>query len=549
MDYNILRMRFHLKKYLKLIIALTISSSAIGQSTEQMDSLYHELAFAKTDIEKANLLNRLSRLSVIRSREKSEEYAKEALRLSEKNSYHKGSAKAYDNIGHNYYYWEEDLAKASEFYYKALVIREDINDQVGIATTYNNLGNIKLLQGDYEKAEEYYIKNIEINKKHHSKESIYSYSNLAAIYVNKQKYRQALLLTDSSIEIQNKTDVDLAMSIDYTRKGNIYKRLQIDDSALLWYIKGLDLREKIQDSSGIVYIKNMIAELLIQKGEYDEAKSLINEILSFEDYFTSFYQQLFAQQSLSLIYKHSGDFKKAYETNQEIISLKDSIYRQENNRALAKIEIDYMLKKDRELRTLQQSKKNLQYTIIILALLVVLLLLFTLLYRHRIKTRSAILEKENMELQKVKLETKLELKQKEVITNIMKLAEKNEVINEVVQKLKIQSINFKKENQKVIKDIISSIESSASEDIWNRFENTFAKLHENFFLNLEKQHKGLTPNEKRLCAFLKLNLSSKEIASLTHLPTTSVETARVRLRKKLGLSNTKTSLTEYISNF
>lgn len=535
--------------YIMLLCCLLVQLSVPAQNKQLIDSLYHELVLVENNKTKIDLLNQLARLTLIISRNNSEDYANQAIKLSDEINYQKGKANAYDNLGHNFYYWEENLAKASGFYHKALVIREEINDYTGIATTYNNLGNIKLLQGDYEKAQEYYLKNIELNQKYPCQECIFSYSNLAAICVNRNQFRKAIIYTDSSIKLSNKIDAELSLSIDYTRLGNIYKNLAIADSALFWYNKGLELRKQIKDSSGIVYINNMIAQLLVQQQKYDSAKILIEEILNYEKHFSSHYQQFYAHQSLSIIFEHFGNYKKANEANKLLVQLKDSIYHQENNREIAEIESNYLLKKDRELRRLHESKKNLQNYLIILGLLFVLLFLFLLFNRNRLKARSAILEKENVKLQKAKLESELDLKQKELITNIMKLAEKNEVIQQVVLKLKKQSLHFKKENQKLIQEIINSIESTASEDIWKRFENTFMKLHKDFYTNLEKEHQALTPNEKRLCAFLKMNLSSKEIASLTHMPTTSIETARVRLRKKLNLSNTKTSLIEYLSGF
>ncbi len=78
-------------------------------------------------------------------------------------------------------------------------------------------------------------------------------------------------------------------------------------------------------------------------------------------------------------------------------------------------------------------------------------------------------------------------------------------------------------------------ENTNSREFWSVFERNFDLIHEHFFRNLRSRYPTLTPGDLKFCALLRLNLSTKEIASFTNLTIRGVETARYRLRRKLDL--------------
>jgi AraC family chitin signaling transcriptional activator len=80
------------------------------------------------------------------------------------------------------------------------------------------------------------------------------------------------------------------------------------------------------------------------------------------------------------------------------------------------------------------------------------------------------------------------------------------------------------------------------------FEYHFDQTHENFFRRLKKQYPELTPGDLKLCAYLRMNLSSKELAPLLNISHKSIEVHRSRLRKKLRLSG-EDNLVEFLLEF
>ena len=80
------------------------------------------------------------------------------------------------------------------------------------------------------------------------------------------------------------------------------------------------------------------------------------------------------------------------------------------------------------------------------------------------------------------------------------------------------------------------MESGTKKDFWQEFEIRFQEVHSTFYTKLQDQFPNLSPNELKLCAFLRLNMTTKDIASITYQSDTSIRMARFRMRKKLGLN-------------
>jgi len=148
-----------------------------------------------------------------------------------------------------------------------------------------------------------------------------------------------------------------------------------------------------------------------------------------------------------------------------------------------------------------------------------------------------------------KLTGELEAQEREISSYLLILSQKNELIRYLEKNIsKLDSLNTRF-RQKKISEMLKKISQNNAPDMdWELFKAQFEKLYPGFFRNIEAIHPNLTQNELRLCTFLKLNLSSREIAGLIKISPKSVEVARVRLRKKLNLPRTQT-LKSYFNSF
>ncbi|MDP5157611.1 MAG: LuxR C-terminal-related transcriptional regulator [Flaviramulus sp.] len=197
---------------------------------------------------------------------------------------------------------------------------------------------------------------------------------------------------------------------------------------------------------------------------------------------------------------------------------------------------------------------NLMIIIYILSILLFSLLMHNIYKRYYKKQREKLLQKTVRELELKELENKqqlmrfnndklrqdIESKNRELGISTMSLIKKNEFLNTI--KKELQNIEDGKNIKKVIKIIDKNLNNN---DDWYLFEEAFNNADKDFLKKIKSFHPTLTSNDLRLCAYLRLNLSSKEIAPLLNISPRSVEVKRYRLRKKMDLAH-EASLTDYI---
>ncbi len=152
-------------------------------------------------------------------------------------------------------------------------------------------------------------------------------------------------------------------------------------------------------------------------------------------------------------------------------------------------------------------------------------------------------EQELMRIKNQQLEQDFESKNRELAASTMNLIKKNELLAMIKEDLKNSTESLQNKN---IKSVISTINKNINEeDTWNVFVDAFNNADKDFLKKIKAAHQTLTPNDLRLCAYLRLNLSSKEIAPLLNISVRSVEIKRYRLRKKMDLPHEQ-GLVEYI---
>lgn len=201
------------------------------------------------------------------------------------------------------------------------------------------------------------------------------------------------------------------------------------------------------------------------------------------------------------------------------------------------------------------------FMLFILLVYMVRLWYFNKLEKHQAKLKAQLLLEREEELKKEaiaseqrliklrneKLQVELASKSRAVTNSAMNIVYKNELL----QKIKDQISNLKDDHGKKLPDdqlmkIQKVIDQGMNDDRdWNLFESSFNETHENFFKKLKQNHPDLVPNDLKLCAYLRMNMSSKEMASLLNISVRGVEIRRYRLRKKLDIPHDK-NLVEFL---
>ncbi|WP_037348956.1 triple tyrosine motif-containing protein [Sediminibacter sp. Hel_I_10] len=149
-------------------------------------------------------------------------------------------------------------------------------------------------------------------------------------------------------------------------------------------------------------------------------------------------------------------------------------------------------------------------------------------------------EQQLMQLKNESLQQDIENKNRELAISTMSLIKKNEFLNSIKDELKSS------ETEKGLKSVVKIIDKNINNtDDWKFFQEAFNNADKDFLKKVKSIHPKLTPNDLKLCAYLRLNLTSKEIAPLLNISPRSVEVKRYRLRKKMNLPH-EASLTNYI---
>ncbi len=197
---------------------------------------------------------------------------------------------------------------------------------------------------------------------------------------------------------------------------------------------------------------------------------------------------------------------------------------------------------------------NVMVALYILGILLFLLLLHTLYKRHYKKQRQILIEKNKQDLELAKVQSEKEIikiknaqlevgfksKSKELAASTMSIIKKNELLSKIMDEL--EGLDNKDGVKQVIKVINKNLNQN---DDWEMFKEAFNNADSEFLKKIKSIHPLLSPSDLKLCAYLRLNLSSKEMAQLLNISARSVDIKRYRLRKKLNL-NHEENLVNYI---
>ena len=241
------------------------------------------------------------------------------------------------------------------------------------------------------------------------------------------------------------------------------------------------------------------------------------------------------------ILRSSGRYEEALDNVITTQTLIDSLNRIKNVRKVESI----MFQEQKRAYEAEQQHENYvrdsRYrvrvlTAIIIALLFLACCVILVLVMKRRKMQHRLVEEE------------LEERNREIASAVVVMKKKNEVYTEVISQL--QELKAQTENRgmkKTLTQVSNKIEQTMDDDFYDEFDLRFRRVHPDFIEKLTKRHPDLTPNEIKICSFLKLNMSTKDIAQLTGQSVAAIEMTRYRIRRKLGISlDDHAHLSQYI---
>ncbi|MHC1704947.1 MAG: tetratricopeptide repeat protein [Tenuifilaceae bacterium] len=539
-------MKFRL---ITLVIFQIVSLQNIfAQDQIKLDSLKVRLENESTDTIQIRLLKELSSIAIKTDLKVALDYSKQALEIAKKTGNKKVLSNAYTQVASNLIFigiYDESL----KYFIESLRIAEKLGDESLLFPLYHNIGVLKDRLQQFDEALEFYFKALAILDKISQKD-------------------------------KNEAESGNKYPTLYNSIGNIYSSKGDKSSAKDYYLKAYNLA-KGKDFEIFGTICNNLGKLGIEIGDYDNAYKYLTESLNFrikknDQYgiaktyiFLSLYYKEIKQNSqaieyatkalnishetkamlslqnatnmLSDIYYETKDFEKSLEYFKQYKTFNDSLLNDKKYSEIAKLQLQYENEIIDKVKEVKDQERLLVMIIIISTLFLSSIIMGLLFFLSKSRNKRIKLENE-------KLEKEMQLKNKELTTNVMYLLKKNELIENITERLLKLKGKLKEENAEPIQKIIFDLQSLTEKEVWEEFEYRFQSVHEEFYQNLQRKFPDLTPSEIKLAAFLRLNMTTKEIASITGQSISGLEMARYRLRKKLGITNQEINLVNFLLN-
>lgn len=283
---------------------------------------------------------------------------------------------------------------------------------------------------------------------------------------------------------------------------------------------------------------------------YDKAIQFFNKSLYYYTRGEFLYQELQIYSYLHQIYSLKKEYPKAYRALLQYKRLEEKLSQQESR--LKVVNIERKLEKEQTKSLLANAEKNLgtMLWLIIISIIILLSLLYYFCTCRDKLLKSKEIEFKNYLLNKEKIE--VELKAKNEILKLKELQEHqySNLIDKLIDSLSVVSCNIKNpEARKEIIKIINKLQTFKHQGDNTELEDLLSENSSLYFKNLLNDFPNLTLNERRLCLLLHMNMTTKEISRITNQSVKSINVARSRLRKKLGMVGSDESLTSFLDKY
>ncbi len=480
----------------------------------------------------------------------------------ELNNYRKLSS-IYGNLGMLYYNNNYDFERTLFYYRKSLDYAVKLNDKSLIAEVYNRIGRILFNQNNLDDALHYFNNAKEIFKDlENDLGAAVALNNIGEIYRQKGDLTNALNYYNQSAELNSEINNQRLKAITFENIGHIHSLQGDKEKALEYYNSSLELYKNINDFVGRSELYLLIAAENIKVDEIEEAHHSYENAYGLAVENKQWEQIKEASLGLSRVFESKKEYKKSLNYlriyaryNESIIKkqMSDELYDLQSHFIRSISEKELQIKDtDIELLESEQRISNLKQHFLVSGViaLIILSVLTVIRLRNRVKKEKLINQKDRQlhETQQELLRLELDNKDNDLINFALHLVQKNEVLKQLKTDLSKIRTNSDDELNRRIKELSIHIQQSLqiNKEI-EEFQQKVDLTYDDFFSKLKVRFPSLTNNEKRLCALLRLNLSTKEISSLNNTSIKAVEMSRYRLRKKCNLDNLQ-SLSEYLQN-
>ena len=438
-----------------------------------------------------------------------------------------------------------DYDQKIDLFFDALNIFIQLNDEEGKSDAYTSIGSIYYEQQNLEKALEYGLKSLASSKKANDLDGISrALNNIGVLYGDFLNFEKEKSFYLKSIQIAQKMNDELKVGIIYLNLSKVYGNLNDMDSSFYYIYLAHDIFKSINNNNSLANSHILFAHNYLKIREYNQGLKSAHTALRLGQIQQSNKVICESYGILYELYDSIGDLENAYKYLQMHQSIKNSLAMEASRKQLTQIEMKYEFERTLSEKESEQKQKKFIYIMVFTIIIALMIIAIIWLYfRNKIRVTRSIQEK-------IKLESELETRHKELVTKTMSILKTNKTLTDITNHLnEALKYNTLEESKLAIHTIANTVKQSTKSNVWKEFEIRFQQVHNKFNDHLLAQFPNLTPFDLRLCALLRFNLTTKEISELTGQRTSSLEIARSRLRKKLGITDRSINLVVFLSAF
>ena len=451
----------------------------------------------------------------------------------------------YNNIG-TVFYELGNYPPAQEFLLKSLRLAEKFKDHKSAARTYNNLGNIHSDLSNTDKALEYYKKSLELKIELNQKNRLpAAYNNIGLIYSKMNQHKLAIEYLNKSADIAKEIEDPRSESRAYTNIGAEFTRQEEFNKALQFLNQSIQIKKGINDQDGLASAYLYRGENYLKTRQYNKAISDCSLSLQKAETSGAANLQKEASKCISLSLEKQGKHQQALTYYKRFNLMSDSLFNKNKAQEITRNEMNYQFEKQQladsiafhKLQTSQQvayerelnsQHKKFYITLIVSLLIIAFMGILYWRYKQNLKLKG---------LENQLLNSEIEFKKKDLTNLAINISDNQDWAESLAEKLEQMKSSTGRKRAKELEEI----ETEVKNKIWvnkqnDEFYNKIDELSSSFYHRLNAQFEGLTKTEIRMCTLIKLDLNTKQIATLQNINPASVKLSRNRLRKKLNLS-------------
>lgn len=446
--------------------------------------------------------------------------------------------KLYDTAG-MFYDSQEVYDYALNYYNSALILQKKINSRDQYITL-KNIGNVYYNLAKNNMAKKYWLEALEGYKKNHVPKIYALYNNLAILEETSGNYDNAEKMYNNALASSTRLKDSKGQIMAYQNLGIVSFKLKKFKEALKFFFiaEKLASRYNEQDDLARTFYNLGYFYYSLPVKNKDSAEYYLNKSFLLGKNIKNTNIQKLSSETLIKLYEEDHKTELANFYLHQTKQISEVELNRMNDKQIRKIEFKYQQKLKEEANISKQKRQNWIYFTSFFVLVTGCIILFLIYKLQKIKLIKTGLENELL------LE-KLDERNKEITKKSLEVLHASEILD--VTKRKLTGLKGKPEVKTQVTSILNEIKSSEKVLNLEEFEKVFQDIHKDFYKKLIELHPDLSRTDLRLSAFLRLNLSTKDISAITGQSQNSINIARHRLRKKIKLKEHE-SIINYLIN-